>query len=467
MPARSIFIGGTASHVGKSWMTAAVCSYLRQRGLRVAPFKAQNMSNNSFPLPDGSGEIGRAQAAQAEACGLPPEADFNPILLKPNSDTGSQVVLNGRVWRTLPAREYYLHHDYLRDQVLEAHARLSARFDYIVIEGAGSVAELNLKRTDLVNLNLARAVGARSLLVGDIDRGGIFASIIGTLSLLEPVERELVPSFAVNRFRGDLSLFTNGVRILEEKTGRPCLGVFPFAPEIHLDEEDGVALDRVPDGPYGDVAILQFPRISNLTDFRLLPGARWIQSPVDQQFGAVILPGTKNTLADLAWLRERGLDEWIARQYADGARVIGICGGYQMLGRRIEDPHQAESSAGSAEGLGLLDISTMLAKEKTTRTVRARTPSGIAFDAYEIHLGVTTRKAGDPPFATIDGQPEGVRRDRLIGTYLHGAFEDHRVLSEVLGRDIPAPASKRESYDALGRWFATHANIPLFEDLYL
>ena len=467
MPARSIFIGGTASHVGKSWMTAAVCRYLHQRGLRVAPFKAQNMSNNSHPLPDGSGEIGRAQVAQAEACGLAPHADFNPILLKPNSDTSSQVVLNGRVWRTLPAREYYLHHDFLLEHVLAAHARLASRFDYIVMEGAGSVAELNLKRTDLVNLNLARRVGARALLVGDIDRGGIFASIIGTLCLLEPEERAAIPAFAVNRFRGDRSLFDNGVRILEEKTQRPCLGVFPFAADIHLDEEDGVAIDQ-PRPTASDIAILRFPRISNLTDFRLLPDAAWISAPTGRQFHAIILPGTKNTLADLAWLRERQLDTWLEQQYAQGATLIGICGGYQMLGERIDDPLAAESAAGSAPGLGLLRTSTTLAAEKTTRAVHATTPTGHTFAAYEIHLGLTPRPAGAPPFATIEGEPEGVHQGRLIGTYLHGALEDHRVLSLLLGRPIAAaPRDKQADYDALGHWFAANAHVKLFEDLYL
>ncbi|MBY0375459.1 MAG: cobyric acid synthase, partial [Bryobacteraceae bacterium] len=316
--------------MGKSWMTAAVCRHLYQRGLRVAPFKAQNMSNNSHPLPGGAGEIGRAQVAQAEACGLEPRADFNPILLKPNSDTGSQVIVNGRVWRTLAARDYYQHHDYLLEQVLAAHERLSGEFDYIVMEGAGSVAELNLKRTDLVNLNLARRTGARALLVGDIDRGGIFASIIGTLCLLDAEEKALVPAFAVNRFRGDRSLFDNGVRILEEKTERRCLGVFPYAMDIHLDEEDGVAVDGRR-AAASDVAILRFPRISNLTDFRLLPDASWIDAPQDRQFHCVILPGTKNTLADLGWLRERKLDDWVQRQLKGGARVVGVCGGYQML----------------------------------------------------------------------------------------------------------------------------------------
>ena len=456
-------IGGTTSHAGKSWMTTAICRHLRQRGFRVAPFKAQNMSNNSYPCP-GGGEIGRAQVAQAEACGLEPHPDFNPILLKPTSDMGSQVVLHGKVWRHLRAREYYSHFDYLFGEVLAAYERLAARFDYVVIEGAGSVAELNLKSRDLVNLNLARAVSAPALLVSDIDRGGVFAAIIGTIDLLEPEERAIVRAFAVNRFRGDPTLFEDGVRILEAKSGKPCLGVFPYLREFTIDEEDGVSVeDR--SSTSSDVAVIKLPRISNLTDFRLLPDAAWITRPVDRQFATIFLPGTKSTLPDLAWLRTQGLDTWILDQHARGTQIVGVCGGYQMLGELILDPTQADSELESGVGLGLLPVETTMASEKTTRTVQATTPSGISFAAYEIHMGVSASAC--PPFALINGRPEGARQGSVVGTYLHGALEDHRVLSELLGRPVQPMPSKDEAYDGLARWFAANANLKLFEEQFL
>jgi len=450
--AKAIFIGGTASHVGKSWMTAAVCAWLRERGVRVAPFKAQNMSNNSCPLP-GGGEIGRAQAAQAEACGLEPSPDFNPVLLKPDADSRSQVVVNGRVWRTLAAREYYHHFDYLLGQVLDAYQRLAAKYEAIVIEGAGSVTEMNLRATDLVNFGLATRVGAPAMLVADIDRGGVFASIVGTCALLPAEERALLRSFAVNRFRGDMSLFDDGVRFLKNRTGLDCLGVFPYARDIELDEEDGVAFDDR-SGRNGDIAVVAFPRVSNLTDFRLLKNAAIVDRPLDRRFDAVILPGTKATEADLAWMRVQELDRWVLDQHARGAKIVGVCGGYQMLGRRV----------GALDGLGLLDVETDFADEKTTVAVTAESPSGHRFPAYRIHMGVTARPSNAEPFATIDGEPEGVRAGRVFGTYLHGALEDPVVLRELFGVE----AKPRENpYPKLARWFAEYANTRRFEELYL
>jgi adenosylcobyric acid synthase len=455
MRARAIFVGGTASHVGKSWMTTSICRHLRERGFRVAPFKAQNMSNNSFPLK-GGGEIGRAQVAQAAACGLEPEAAFNPILLKPDSDRRSQFVVNGRVWRTLPARDYYEHFDWLWEQVTAAYESLARRFDYIVIEGAGSIAELNLARTDLVNLRMAAAADARALLVGDIDRGGIFASIIGTYCLLDPADRARVRSFAVNRFRGDPALFTSGVEILQNKTGAPCLGVFPYLAGDWLDEEDGVSVDPSRSGS-DSVAVIALPRISNTTDFRLLPHAAWIRTPVDRAFSHIIIPGTKNTHADLEWLRAQGLDAWLKSQLEQGARILGVCGGYQMLGERVDD----------LEGLGLLPVETVTHEDKITLAVDATLPDGHAFPAYEIHMGVTTVKQPAPPFAFIQGQPEGAVCGRVAGTYLHGALEDPGVLSRWLDRPVDQPLPREQRYQRLGEWFAANANLELFEDLYL
>ena len=464
MKARALMVAGTASHVGKSWFTTAICRSLARKGLRVAPFKAQNMSNNSYPCAAG-GEIGRAQIAQAQACYQEPEPDMNPILLKPNSDTGSQVVVNGKVWRTLSARDYYQQFPYLLTQVLAAYERLSSRHDFIVCEGAGSITELNLKATDLVNLGLATRLDIPVLLTADIDRGGVFASVAGTFTLLEDHERALVRSFAINRFRGDPALFATGANMLEQRTGKPCLGVFPYLKGVTLDAEDSVSFTG---GNDSDIAIIALPHISNHTDFQLIPNARHIAKPIDQHFTTVILPGTKNTLGDLDWLRSTGLADWVLHQHSAGANIIGICGGYQMLCERIDDPHAQESNWGGADGLALLPGRTVLAKEKITRRVQARTSSGIAFEAYEIHLGETTRPLDEEPFAILqDGTTDGIRQDNVIGTYLHGALENAAVLSELLRRTVEPAPTRNTTYNALADWFETNINQKLFEDLYL
>jgi adenosylcobyric acid synthase len=460
-----MMIAGTASHAGKSWFATAICRCLKRRGLRVAPFKAQNMSNNSYPCREG-GEIGRAQAEQAEACGLEPSAAMNPVLLKPESDGASQVIVDGKVWRRLSARQYYDHFDYLNERVMAAYRLLAAEYEFIVIEGAGSVTEMNLKRTDLVNLGLARRTGARALLVADIDRGGVFASLVGTFALLEPEEAALVPAFAVNRFRGDVSLFADGVDFLEHRTGRKCLGVFPHAADIPLAAEDGLSLDAAPSGN-GRIAILRFPRVSNFTDFAVVPGAVWIDRPVPRKFDAVILPGSKSVIADLEWMRRRGLDRWVLAQHADGARIVGVCGGYQMLGEHIGDPYRVESDTVAAEGLALLPVTTTLEREKTTRVVDAVTPLGRRFTAYEIHMGRTTAPPGAEPFALVDGKPEGIRQGRVAGAYLHGAFEDPGVAEEFLGAACAPRESKDSVYEALADWFERNGDMRRFEELYL
>jgi adenosylcobyric acid synthase len=462
MPARPLFVGGTSSNAGKSWMTTAICAWLRARGVRVAPFKAQTMSNHSYPCR-GGGEIGRAQVVQAEACGLEPEPAMNPILLKPNGNGTSQVVLHGRVWRTLAPRDYYAAFDRLIGEVLDAYDDLARRFDVVVIEGAGSVSELNLRRYDLVNLGLATRIGAPWVLVADIERGGVIASVAGTVALLSPDERRLFRGFLINKFRGDRTLFDEGRAILEAQTGAPCLGVFPFAEDLRVDAEDSLAVDRAarraaPGG--ASIAVIALPRASNATDLRRLDWAHWLSAPPAdaRRYDFVVLPGTKDTLGDLAWLRARGLDGWVRAQHAAGATVIGICGGYQMLGRAVDDHAAVEAGGGRVDGLGLLPVRTRLAPDKVTRAVEATTPGGAAFAAYEIHHGVTTHDEPLPPFATLaDGTADGARHDRVIGTYLHGALEDPAVCAEMFGV-APGPARDRAAeHAALAGWFSASA----------
>jgi len=458
---RGLFVGGTSSNAGKSWMVTAICAWLRRRGVSVAPFKAQNMSNNSYPCTTG-GEIGRAQVAQAEACGLDPEPAMNPILLKPTGHGRSQVVLNGRVWKTLSAREYYTAAGELRPHVMSAYADLARRFDVVVIEGAGSVSELNLRAHDLVNLGLVTRLGVPWIVVADIERGGVFASVVGTARLLTPRERELFRGFAVNKFRGDLSLFDEGVDILEEKTSAPCLGVFPYANDVHLDAEDSLALDTgrrqpAPDGTR--IAIVRVPHLSNATDFRLLAWADWHEAPPTRDYDFVVLPGTKNTVADLLWLHRTGWVDWIRRQHAGGATVIGICGGFQMLGRMVEDPHGVEGPSAQAEGLSLLPAETIMTEHKRTEAVRARLTNGVAFGAYAIHVGRTRATAGDSfePFAVLeDGSADGMLGPRVVGTYLHGALEHAAVCEHVFGIR-PSTDLKQASYERLADWFETYA----------
>ena len=463
MSARPIFIGGTSSNAGKSWMATAICAWLRKKGVRVAPFKAQNMSNHSYPCREG-GEIGRAQVAQAEACGLEPVPAMNPILMKPNGNGTSQVIVHGRVWKTLPARGYYEHFDELLTYVLSAYEDLARRFDVIVIEGAGSVSELNLRAFDLVNLGLATRIRSPWVLVADIERGGVFASVLGTVSLLTQDERALFRGFMVNKFRGDMTLFDEGRRLLESKTGAPCLGVFPYAEDLRVDAEDSLALDtrRRFLAPVGaSIAIVRLPRLSNGTDFRMLPWADWVTTPSGRTYDFVILPGTKDTIADLAWMRDRALDVWVHDQHRRGATVIGVCGGFQMLGGAIHDPDGLESTRGSARGLGLLPTETVLTSEKTTQLRRATTEKGVSFAAYEIHLGLTTYRQPLPPFVRLaDGTPEGVRADRVVGTYLHGALEDPRVCSELFGTCVEPSVAKEAEYAALAAWFERHATDP-------
>ena len=450
MTAKVLMVQGASSSAGKSLLTAALCRIFARRGLRVAPFKAQNMSNNAAVCPDGS-EIGRSQAVQAVACGLEPTAEMNPILIKPEADAYSQVIVMGRPWRSLAARAYYQHRDDLWIIVTQALDRLRSEHDLVVIEGAGSPAELNLRSGDIVNMAVARYAQAPVLLVGDIDRGGIFAQLLGTLWLLEPDERALVRGLLVNKFRGDPTLFEDGVRILEDRGDVPVLGVIPYLADLAIPEEDGVALEgpALPGGPDAksatevDIAIIRLPRIANFDDFDPLAAETGVRiryvASVDAlgRPAAIILPGTKSTVADLNWLRETGLARAVEEQAAGGVAVVGICGGYQMLGRAIHDPTGIESRIPSTRGLGLLPVETVFEGEKETHQATGRVLDSCGWlraagetelAGYEIHMGRTQggtawlalNSRGGRPVDVQDGAitPDG----RIWGCYLHALF---------------------------------------------
>ncbi len=433
----ALMFQGTGSGAGKSVLTAALCRILLQDGHDVAPFKAQNMSLNSFVTRDG-GEMGRAQVVQAQACRLDPDVRMNPVLLKPSSDTGSQVIVMGQPVGTMKVDRYIEYKEKARRAALDAYDDLAASHQVMVLEGAGSPAEVNLKRHDMVNMQMARHADAKVLLVGDIDRGGVFASFIGTMELLTQPERRLLRGFVVNRFRGDASLLQEAHDYMELATHRPVLGVVPYLRHLGLPEEDSVALRRGElDAPVTaeqvvDIAVVDLPHLSNFTDFdplgiepdvrvRYVRNAKGLGTP-----DALILPGSKNVVADMDFLRDRGWPEAIARVAASGTEVVGICAGLQLLGRRIADPHGIESEGAEIDGLGLLPIVTELAPAKTLRRQRAtHLPSGLPLQGYEIHHGLSTPGGSTAVVHDQDGQPVGfgLGEDPLWGTYLHGLFD--------------------------------------------
>jgi adenosylcobyric acid synthase len=442
--ARVLMVQGCTSDAGKSTLVAALCRWARRRGRRIAPFKPQNMALNSAVTVDG-GEIGRAQAVQAQAAGLAPHTDFNPVLLKPNTDTGAQVIVHGHPIGNMDARGY---HDYKRiafDAVLASHARLVANYDAVIVEGAGSPAEINLRDRDIANMGYAEAVDCPVILVADIDRGGVFAHLVGTLALLSATERARVVGFVINRFRGDIALLQPGLDWLARETGKPVLGVLPYLRGLHLEAEDAVAHESVATAGHRlRVVVPVLPRISNHTDFDALrahPQVDAVFVPPGEPLppcDLVILPGSKSTRSDLASLRAHGWDEAIARHLRYGGRVLGICGGLQMLGRAVHDPLGIEGAAGSSEGLGWLDLETTLAPTKQLRNVAGRLaiPGADApVRGYEIHCGVSAGDALARPFALLDdGRPDGAcsADGRVLGTYLHGPFDDHDALQALL-----------------------------------
>lgn len=430
----AIMLQGTGSDVGKSVLVAGICRLLTNRGMAVLPFKPQNMSNNAAVTGDG-GEIGRAQALQALACRAPFSVDMNPVLLKPQSDRTAQVVVHGRVQGTLGAEYYRARKGELLDAVLASYRRLRARADIVIVEGAGSPAEINLRAGDIANMGFARAAGVPVVLVGDIDRGGVIASLVGTKAVIDPQDAAMIRAFVINKFRGDVSLFDDGYIEIEQRTGWEGLGVVPWLSAVAaLPAEDAVTLQtNDADGGKGrmEIAVPMLSRIANFDDFDPLaqePGVSLTMVPPGQVIPAtadlVILPGTKATIADLAFLRAQGWDVDIAGHVRRGGRILGICGGYQMLGRSVADPHGIEGKAERVEGLGLLPVDTMIGTDKTTRQARGiRISDGAAFAGYEIHAGETTGTA--PPLLRMaDGRDEGaVSADgKIAGCYIHGLF---------------------------------------------
>lgn len=433
MPAKSIMIQGTMSNAGKSVLAAGLCRIFRQDGYKVAPFKSQNMALNSFITAQGL-EMGRAQVMQAEAAGVEPSVEMNPILLKPTSDVGSQVIVNGRAVGNLTASEYFRKKSQLIPQVMEAYRALEEQYDIIVLEGAGSPAEINLKSQDIVNMGLARMVGAPVLLAGDIDRGGVFAALYGTMALLAAEERPYVKGTIINKFRGDVELLRPGLTQLEELCQVPVVGVVPWM-ELDLDEEDSLSsrLDARGGKAPLDVAVVRLPRISNFTDFDPLQrhpavGLRYVdRAEALGRPDLVILPGTKSTLADLRWLRQSGLEAAVLKLASRGTPVMGICGGYQMLGRKLSDPLGVEGG-GSLDGMGLLDTTTVFSPEKTTTRTACSFPecgglfaslSGCPLEGYEIHMGQSEG------LFTVSGS--------VLGTYLHGLLDSPQLVERLVG----------------------------------
>ncbi|MBI5887909.1 MAG: cobyric acid synthase [Deltaproteobacteria bacterium] len=458
-------IQGTSSHAGKSLLTAALCRILAKRGLRVAPFKAQNMALNSFVAAEG-GEIGMAQALQARAAGIEPSVDMNPVLLKPSADSVSQVIIHGRVYEAMTAREYHGFKGQAKRFVRESFERLSKRYDVIVIEGAGSPAEVNLRKNDIANMGMAAIAKSPVVIVGDIDRGGVFASFVGTVELLTKTERARVAGFIVNKFRGDAGLLKPGLSFLKRRTGVPTLGVIPYMKDILLPDEDSVSLER--GKKYGAsknqrtirLRIIKLPRISNFTDFdpfRYDPGVEMEfieKSDGVKDADMVIIPGSKNTLEDLAWLKKRGFQEELERFVEQGGMLAGICAGFQMLGRTVADPHGVESGSlkesgrkrpWKTDGLCLIDAHTVLKKEKKTFRVKADVvANGFAnglVEGYEIHMGETS--SAEPPLARITARNgrTAKRSDGAVlnggllwGTYIHGIFDNALFRAALLNR---------------------------------
>lgn len=490
--AKTIMIQGTMSNAGKSLLAAGLCRIFHQDGYRVAPFKSQNMALNSFITSEGL-EMGRAQVMQAEAAGTEPSVLMNPILLKPTNDVGSQVIVNGEVLGTMSARDYFKYKKKLVPDIMKAFNKLAEENDIIVIEGAGSPAEINLKNEDIVNMGMAKMAKAPVLLAGDIDRGGVFAQLYGTVELLEEDERKMIKGLIINKFRGDKTILDPGVAMLEEKCGIPVVGVAPYM-NIQVEDEDSLTerFERPQEVGQIDMAVIRVPRISNFTDFNPLesiPGVslRYVQHPSDLMHPDVIfLPGTKNTMEDLKWLRESGIETLILKAAACGTLIFGICGGYQMLGETLSDPYGVEAG-GCMRGMGLLPMDTVFVEKKTRTQVNGRflemdqefeTLSNVEFTGYEIHMGESRRKDGATASTfTCDSvtgteKTEGTFRKNVCGTYVHGIFDKEdvamglvRAVGEKKGIDVSDMAGvdfaafKETQYNILASELRKHLDM--------
>ena len=484
-PAPVISVFGTGSDVGKSIVTTALCRYFVNQGLKVSPFKAQNMSNNSGVTPEGL-EMGRAQIVQAEASGIPPHVDMNPILLKPTSKIGAQVVLLGKVYKNSTAIEYHQKKEHLFNQAAMALARLRQTHDLIIMEGAGSCAEVNLMDHDIVNFPMAEHAGSPVILVADIHKGGVFAQIVGTMACLPENYKSLVGGFIINKFRGDIRLFQEGTTWIEEKARRPVFGVLPWYEHILIEAEDSVAMETVPKGlrpatgkPV--VAVIRLPHIANFNDIDPLLRVkdidlRFLERPEDlSTVRAVIIPGSKNTIEDLIWMRETGMEEALRAFEKNGGHILGICGGFQMLGQVVHDPQGLESDKGSVAGLGMLPVTTTLEAPKTTSLTQVAWSAQMGI-GYEIHMGRTDRTGGTPMFRVmrrndkkVDDDDGAVSDDgRVMGTYLHGLFEapgilkkwlDHIGVTDAAVPEIGGLDARNREYDLLADHLSAHVDM--------
>ena len=491
--AKAIMVQGTMSNAGKSLLAAGLCRIFHQDGYKVAPFKSQNMALNSFITEEGL-EMGRAQVMQAEAAGIKPSVLMNPILLKPTNDVGSQVIVNGEVLGTMSARDYFAYKTKLIPDIMKAYNKLAEENDIIVIEGAGSPAEINLKQEDIVNMGMAKMAKAPVLLVGDIDRGGVFAQLIGTVMLLEEDEKAMVKGLVINKFRGDKTILDPGVKMLEEKSGIPVVGVAPYL-NIQVEDEDSLTERFNQHGEIGviDLAVIRVPRISNFTDFNpfeSMPGVtvRYVKSAAELgDPDMILLPGTKNTMEDLLWMRENGLEALILKAAANGKVIFGICGGYQMLGETLSDPDHVEAG-GSIRGMGLLPMDTVFADGKTRTRVNGTfcevggvldCLTGTKLSGYEIHMGVSTLKDGVASMTQIqdfvkkDGtKADGAQHGNVYGTYVHGVFDKEdaakaviRGIGRMKGIDtenitgVDFQAFKETQYDILAAELRKHLDM--------
>lgn len=446
--AKNIMFQGTGSSVGKSLLTAALCRILNDEGYKVAPFKSQNMALNSFITNDGK-EMGRAQVVQAEAARVEPNVNMNPILLKPTSHVGSQVVLRGEVYSNMKAMDYYRNKNEFKPVIMECYNELDKNFDAIVLEGAGSPAEINLRENDIVNMGMAEMVDAPVILIGDIDKGGVFASIYGTVEILEKEESDRIKGFIINKFRGDVDILMPGIKMLEEKVKRPCLGVVPYA-ELNIEDEDSYTtrFDKEVSGEI-NVGVIKLPYMSNFTDITPLElekdvSIKYIGKVEEfKDLDLVIIPGSKNTINDMKFIHNSGLDREIYKFHRSGKRIFGICGGYQILGREIRDPHKVESNIDKINGLSLLDVVTTMTEEKTTTRITGevvneklgKEATNEIVSGYEIHMGQTNLDEGVETFIKLkDGRDDGAvnKAGTVFGTYLHGILDNDFIRRALL-----------------------------------